>query len=376
MQVRLTVDHDLLAETVAQAARVLPQSPGSPVLAGIRLHAAGGTVEVSAFDYEVSFLSGVPADIAAEGTAIVPGRLLAEIARSLPGKPAEIATDGTRMTLRSGAATFTLMLLPGQEYPALPQMPPLAGTIGSHGFATAVSQVAAAAGKDDTLPALTGIRAEIRGDQLTLIATDRYRLAIRETNWTPAQPDLNAAILIPGRVLTDIARRAAAAAETAIFLAGGGNPGQDAGIAGFEAGGWQSTTRLLAGEYPNYRTLIPDEFSCAAEVPAAEFAAAVKRVALVAERNTPVRVTFSKGQARLEAGTGDQAQACEELDVTFDDGEFQIAFNPSYLADGLTATGDGVARISMTTAARPAVITAAADQAGYRYLLMPVRSAG
>lgn len=376
MQVKLTIDHDLLADTVAQVARVLPQSPTSPVLSGIRLRADGDTAEVSAFDYEVSCLGRVRADVAEEGTAIVHGRLLAEIVRSLPAKPAELATDGTRMTLHCGAARFTLMQMPEQEYPALPELPPLAGTIGSHAFAAAVAQVAVATGKDDTLPALTGVLAQIRGEQLTLTATDRYRLAIREMTWTPARPDLEATVLIPGRALAEVTRRAAAAAETSVHLAPGDDAGHDAGIAGFQAGSWQSTTRLLAGEFPRTSTLIPSEFSCAAEVPVAGLIDAIKRVALVAERNTPVRVTFSKGQARLEAGTGDEAQASEELDVTFDDGEFQIAFNPAYLADGLNATGADVARISMTTPTKPAIITAAGDSAGYRHIIMPIRSAG
>jgi DNA polymerase-3 subunit beta len=376
MQVRLTIDHDLLGDAVAQVARALPQLPTSPVLAGIRLLAGDGSVEVSAFDYEVSCLGRVPADVAEPGTVIVPGRLLAEIVRSLPAKPAELATDGTRVTLHCGAARFTLMQLPGQDYPALPEMPPLAGTIGSDAFASAVAQVIVAVGKDDTLPSLTGVLAHIRGGQLTLTATDRYRLAIREMTWTPAQADLETTVLIPGRVLADVTRRAAAAAETSVRLAPGDNPGYDAGIAGFEAGTWQATARLLAGEFPRVAQLIPSEFSCAAEVPVAVFTGAIKRVALVAERNTPVRVTFSKGQARLEAGTGDEAQASEELDVGFDDGEFAIAFNPSYLADALSATAAGTARISMTTCTRPAVITAAGDSGGYRHILMPIRNAG
>jgi DNA polymerase-3 subunit beta len=376
MQVKLTIDHDLLADAVAQVARVLPQSPTSPVLSGIRLRAGGDTAEVSAFDYEVSCLGRVTADVAEEGTAVVHGRLLAEIVRSLPAKPAELATDGTRMTLRCGAARFTLMQLPEREYPALPELPPLAGTIGSHAFAAAVAQVTVATGKDDTLPALTGVLAQIQGERLTLTATDRYRLAIREITWTPARPDLEATVLIPGRALAEVARRAAAAAETSVLLAPADDGGHDAGIAGFQAGSWQSTTRLLGGEFPRTSTLIPSEFSCAAEVPVAGLIDAIKRVALVAERNTPVRVTFSKGQARLEAGTGDEAQASEELDVTFDDGEFQIAFNPAYLADGLNATGADVARISMTTAAKPAIITAAGDSTGYRHIIMPIRNAG
>jgi DNA polymerase-3 subunit beta len=374
--VRLTIDHDLLADTVAQVARVLPQSPTTPVLSGIRLRAADGAAEVSAFDYEVSCLGRVPADVVEPGTVIVPGRLLAEIVRSLPGKPAELAADGTRMTLHCGAARFTLAQLPEQQYPALPEMPPLAGTIGSNALATAVAQVAVAVSKDDTLPALTAIRVQINGERLTLTGTDRYRLAIREMTWSPADPALEAAVLVPARVLSDATRRAAAAAQTTVRLTPGNDDCGYGGIAGFEAGSWQSTARLLGGEYPRVENLIPPEFSCAAEVPVDAFTDAVKRVALVAEKNAPVRIAFSHGQARLEAGTGDEAQASEEIDVQFGDSEFEIAFNPAYLADALSATGADAARISMATSKRPAVITAAGDSAGYRHILMPIRNAG
>jgi len=372
---KLTVGQSLLGDALIQATRALPQSPVHPVMAGVRLRAADGILEVSAFDYESSAHGRVPGDVDAPGSAIVPGRLLAEIVRSMPGKFIELTADGTRMTLTSGAATFTLMQLPAQDYPELPELPPLAGTIGSHAFAAAVGQVAIATGKDHTLPALTGVRTEIDGEQLTLIATDRYRLAIRAMTWTPAQPGVRAAFLFPVRALTDVARLAAIAAEVALHIDPGQASAGDAGIAGFEAGPWQATTRLLTGEYPQARKLIPAEFACTAEVPAADLIEAVKRVALVADRNTPVRLAFSKGSVRLEAGTGDQAEAREELDVTFDDPDFQIAFNPSYLAAGLTAVGADVARIAMTTPEKPAVMTAGGDDR-YLYLLMPIRSAG
>jgi DNA polymerase-3 subunit beta len=381
--VRFAVDRDLLQEAASQAARILPAAPPHPVLCGLKLHASHGAgLEVSAYDYEVSAQCSVTADVAAEGIAVVPGRLLTEIARSLPAKPVHISTDETRLTLRCGTATFTLMLLPAEEYPELPGMPPLAGTIGSSLLATAVGQVAAAAGKDSTLPLLTGVMTEIGGEHLTLIATDRYRLAIRELTWIPAQPGLEAAVLIPARTLIEVSRAAASAAETALHLSAAGTPGStpspaEPGIAGFEAGGRRATTRLLSGAYPNVRSLIPSEFSCAAEVGVAAFAGALKRVALVAERNTPVRLVFSGGQVTLEAGTGDEAQASEELDVKFDgDGEFRVNFNPGYLADGLAATGTDTARIAMTTPARPAVITSTEDEPAYRYLLMPIRNAG
>jgi len=170
--VKLQVERDHLAEAVAWTARALPARPTAPVLAGMRLH-AGAELTLSTFDYEVSAQATVPVITDEEGAVLVSGRLLAEIVRSLPAKPVDLATDGTRATLKCGSATFTLVLLPEEEYPTLPDMPPLTGSVGSDALASAIAQVAIAAGRDDTLPALTGIRIEISGDKN--IKNKRYK---------------------------------------------------------------------------------------------------------------------------------------------------------------------------------------------------------
>jgi DNA polymerase III subunit beta len=373
--VKIQVERDPLAEAVAWTARALPARPTAPVLAGMRLQ-AGTELTLSTFDYEVSAQATIPVTADEPGTVLVSGRLLAEIVRSLPAKPVDLTTDGTRTTVQCGSVKFTLMLLPAEEYPTLPDMPDTTGTVGSDTFASAISQVAIAAGRDDTLPALTGIRMEINGDAITLIATDRYRLAVRELRWNPVVPGLNTAVLIPARVLGDTARALTSGAEVSVALATAeGNAGD--GIIGFEGAGRRTTTRLLSGEYPRVQQLLPTEYSAVAELPAAPLADAVKRVALVAERNTPIRLTFSQGEVLLEAGTGDEAQASEAIGASFDGDEMQIAFNPQYLLDGIGAVDSDVARISFTTATRPAVITGKGEaQPDYRYVLMPIRSAG
>jgi DNA polymerase-3 subunit beta len=259
-------------------------------------------------------------------------------------------------------------------------MPEATGTIGADTFASAISQVAIAAGRDDTLPALTGIRVEINDDALTLIATDRYRLAIRELRWNPVVAGLNTAVLIPARVLGDTARSLTGGAEVSVALATAeGNPGE--GIIGFEGGEKGSTrrttTRLLSGEYPRIQQLLPTEYTAVAELPAAPFAEAVKRVKLVAERNTPVRLTFNSSEVLLEAGAGEDAQASEAISASYDGEEMQIAFNPDYLLDGIGAIDSDVVRISFTSPTRPAVVTGKGEaQPDYRYVLMPIRSAG
>jgi DNA polymerase-3 subunit beta len=380
--VKIQVERDVLADAVAWTARALPARPTVPVLAGMRLQ-AGDDLTLSSFDYDVSAQATVPVITEEEGSVLVSGRLLAEISRSLPARPVQITAEGGKAVLSCGSATFTLLTMPEEEYPALPEMPPAAGTVGSDAFASAVSQSATAAGRDDTLPALTGVRIEIEGDTLTLISTDRYRLAVRELRWSPARPDLSAAVLVPARALAETARALTSGAEVAIALAlpgdGADGVGGD-GMIGFEGGGRQATTRLLGGEFPRHQALLPSHANYTAELSTPLLAEAVKRVALVAERNTAVRLAYTPGQLVLEAGTGDEAQAVEVLEASFDgDEELSIAFNPQYLLDGLAAIDSDTVRMSFTEPGKPALITgkpAPDGQPDYRYLLMPIRLGG
>jgi DNA polymerase-3 subunit beta len=377
--VKIQVERDVLAEAVAWTARALPARPTVPVLAGMRLH-AGPELTLSSFDYDVSAQARIPVTADEEGSALVSGRLLAEISRSLPSRPVQISSDGARAVLTCGSSTFTLLTMPEDEYPALPEMPPAAGSVGSDAFASAVSQSATAAGRDDTLPALTGIRIEIEGDALTLISTDRYRLAMRELRWTPARPDMSAAVLVPARALAETARALTSGAEVSIALALPGDAGAGGdGMIGFEGGGRRTTTRLLGGEFPRYHALLPTHVNSVAEISTAQLAEAVKRVALVAERNTAVRLAFTSGELVLEAGTGDEAQAVEILEASYEGDDLSVAFNPQYLLDGLAAIDSDMARISFTEPGKPALITGKPSPDGqpdYRYLLMPIRLGG
>jgi DNA polymerase III subunit beta len=374
--VKIVVERDVLAEAVAWTARALPARPTVPVLAGIRM-VAGDELVLSSFDYDVSAQATVPVSTEEPGSALVSGRLLAEISRSLPAKPVQITAEEGRAVLTCGSATFTLLTMPEEEYPALPEMPPAAGTIGSDAFATAVAQSATAAGRDDTLPALTGIRIEIEGDTLTLVSTDRYRLAVRELRWTPARPDLSAAILVPAKALADTARTLTNGAQVSIALALPGSEGSTGdGMIGFEGAGRRTTTRLLSGEFPRHQSLLPKSVNAAAELSVAALSESVKRVALVAERNTPVRLSFSSGQLMLEAGTGDEAQAEEVVEAEFSGDDLSIAFNPQYLLDGLAAVDSDTVRIAFTEPGKPALITGKPGPDGnpeFRYLLMPIR---
>ena len=375
---KLRVERDVLAESVAWAARTLPSRPSLPVLAGLVLTASADGLTLSSFDYEVSGRVDVEADVIDPGTALVSGRLLADIARSLPGQPVQIESEGTRLAITCGRSSFTLPTLPVEDYPQLPAMPTATGTVPGQLFASAVAQVAVAAGRDDTLPTLTGIRVEIEGNSIVLAATDRYRLAVREFEWNPQSTSISAHALVPARTLADTAKSLADVESVVIALSSGGS-GES--LVGFEGHGRRTTTRLLDGEFPKYRSLLPSESSSLATVETAALQDAVKRVALVAERNTPVRLAFEGSELTLRAGAGDDAQAVEVLECSLDGDVIDIAFNPAYLLDGLAAVGSTVTRFAFTLPTRPAVLTGldeASQQASddYRYLLMPVRLTG
>lgn len=335
--------------------------------------AEGSSVTLSSFDYEVSARVEVDAVVEEPGTALVSGRLLSDIAKSLPLKPVVITSEGSRVSIACERSSFTLPTLPIEDYPQLPAMPDSSGTVDAGLFATAVSQVAIAAGRDDTLPTLTGIRMEFDGSTITLAATDRYRLAVREFTWNPSSSSLDVAALVPARNLSDTAKSLAAGDTVVIALGPSGER-----LIGFEGSARRTTSRLLDGEFPKYRSLLPSESSSIADVDNAALIEAVKRVALVAERNTPVRLAFGGGEVSLRAGAGDDAQATEALECTIEGDDIEIAFNPGYLLDGLSACGAATARFSFTQATRPAVLTGhgAGAVEDYRYLLMPVRLTG
>lgn len=377
---RFRVERDVLSEAVTWSARSLPNRPPVPVLAGLVLEAGPeGTLTLAGFDYEVSARVEVAADVEEGGRVLVSGRLLADIARSLPSRPVEVVSEGSKVTLVCGASRFALMTMPVEEYPALPAMPEEAGTVAGDVLTQAVAQVVVAASRDETLPILTGVRMEIEGDTVTLLATDRYRLAMRVLRWRPQSSDASAVALVRARTLSEVARSLGGGGGD-VTLALSGTPGGPE-LIGFEAGGRRTTSLLVDGEYPKVRSLFPAESAARAVVATAELADAVRRVSLVAERNTPVRLSFIDGQVTLEAGTGEDAQASEAIACALEGDPLDIAFNPGFLTDGLSALSTPFVRLSFTQPTKPAVLTGQQeaegdDDDGYRYLLMPVRMAG
>ena len=389
---KFRVERDVLADAVAWTARALPIRPSAPVLAGLLIEAGsfedgvgsgGDGLQLSTFDYETSARATLNADVSEEGRALVSGRLLADICRSLPNKPVDMVIDGPKVTLTCGSARFSLQTMPVEDYPTLPQMPEARGTVPSELFSHAVAQAVTAAGRDDMLPVLTGVRVELQGDAIAMLATDRFRLSQRELAWSPGAPDIAAAALVPAKVLADTAKALTGGTEISIALSlpgSGGGAGE--GIIGFEgsAGGGfrRTTTRLLDGDFPKVRSLFPSEHLTVARVDRASLVDSVKRVSLVAERNTAVQLAFTDGVLTLDAGSGEEAMASESIEANVTGEDITTGFNPTYLLDGLTALEAPFVELAFTQASKPVVLSGVGSLEGesdadFRYLLMPRR---
>ncbi|WP_217208908.1 DNA polymerase III subunit beta [Streptomyces sp. AC550_RSS872] len=371
---KLTIEQTDLAAAVGYAARSLPARPPVPVLAGILLDAQHERLRVSAFDYEVSADTAVPATVTENGRALISGRLLSDIVSTVRGT-VSLELHGPRMLLKAGSARFTLATLPLEEYPALPDPGATVGTLAGPAFAEAVAQVACAVSKDQALPVLTGIglRHDKKAGTLTLYTTDRYRFAVRTLAWKDADlPDCTA--VIPAGALQDASK--ASADDTTIDLA---LPTANSGLLTVRGAHHTSTIRALEGELPKYETLFPTEFEHEATVEIAALKAAVQRVALVStKKEAPIRLTFGgDGTLVLEGGTSVDAQAVDNVTTTLEGGELSIAFNPSFLIDGLNALGTQSVQFQFTSPTKPAVLRGHdSDDQALRYCLMPVRLTG
>lgn len=370
---RFTVERDALADGVMWVSRSLSARPIMPVLLGVLIKADKQGVHLSGYDLETSGKAEVAADVKEEGTVLVSGKLLSDIARALPNKPVTFSLEGNRVSVISGSAKFALPTLSVSDYPNLPELPSETGRLSGDLFAEAVGQVAVAAGKDDSLPVLTGVYVEIEENKLILAATDRYRLAVRELNWDA--PRASASALIRARTLNDAAKSLAGVKSVSVALAAATATER---LIGFASEGKVMTSRMLDGTFPPYRHLLPSERSATAIVEVAPFVDSVRRVALVADKTVPLRLAFNPGALTLEAGVGDDAQATEEIEIAFDGEALSIAFNPTFLLDGLAAVNSSYVEIAFTGGSKPAVLSGKSSADGesdfsYRYLLMPMR---
>lgn len=370
---KVEVNSQALADAVAWTTRVIDARPASPILAGIRLEAIDGTLQLSAFNYAISARHHIEAGVDESGSILVLGKLLADITKSLPAAKTYLSTDGSTLTITSGKSTFTMQLMPDNEYPDLPVVPAKLGQVDAQTFAQAVAQASVAVSREENRPVLTGIRVQFQGDKVIMSSTDRFRLSRSSFTWTPENPDINTTALVRGALLRDVARSLDEHQNIVVDF----DP-ENPSLLGFENAGRVSTSQLIDGEFPAVDRLYADEYPIHAVINKQDLISAIKRVSLVAERNASIRMAFTSQELTLTAGSVDEAQAKEILDIDMDGEDITVAFNPAYLIEGLSAISEPFVRMKMTTAVKPVEFNGqqesnSEESMDYRYLLVPMR---
>ncbi|MFD6279289.1 DNA polymerase III subunit beta [Streptomyces sp. NPDC060209] len=366
------MERGALTDAVSRAARVLPARSPVPVLGGLLLDADADRLRVSGLDFEASARVEAEAHTIRPGKVLVMGRRLLDICKVLPEGPVECAVEGSRFTVTGDGSRFGLSVLPLDDYPALPPLPEVRGAVDAGEFASAVAQVAVAAGRDDTLPTLTGIRLGLDGSTMTLAATDRYRFAVRALPFKATAPDVAADVVVSARRLTEIARSLGRSGQVDVAV--------DGGSVGFEHAGTRTTVRLLDGRLPRHDKLFAMTDPAAAVMDRARLVEAVKRVSVVADGGSPLQMTLSPGpdgSALLQAGFEDDV-ASQRLPAAFDGtAEMTVAFNPAYLMDALSSFEDTTVRMKLMGPGQRAMITVGEDTgtATHEHLLMSVKPA-
>jgi len=379
--VKLTITHRSLVDTVAWAARSLSPRPSSPVLAGLRLDVRGDRLTVSGGDGDGAAEVSVGVDARGEGAVLVHGHLLADLVRALPPGAVELTVDGSELDLVAGAAHVTLPTMPLEEHPGVPPTGPRCGQVDAGAFAAAISRVVGSASREDAVPVLTAVRLGAHGDVISLLATDRYRLAACEVPWTPEHPSRDFEALVPARMLAAVATAFGTGGGQVALATGSERGGSRTGVLGFVGPDRRMTTRLFDDvQYPPVHRLLDGAYREVARLGVATLVDVVRRAALVAEHASPICVTFGPGRLLVTAGGPVTARTREELDADCTAAEpFTVAFSPAYLLDGLLALSGELAVFSFTAPTRPPLITAADAQGnatgGFRYLVQPVRTA-
>ncbi|GAA1511736.1 DNA polymerase-3 subunit beta [Agromyces terreus] len=378
---KFQVNRDVFSEAVSFAVKLLPQRTTLPILSGVLIQANEDGLVLSSFDYEVSSQTEIQADVEETGTVLVSGRLLAEIAGRLPNAPVRIATEESRISVSCGSASFTLLSMPVEEYPSIPEIGEQSGVVPAEEFAAAVAQVAVAASRDDVTPVITGVQLEVRENNLGLVATDRYRVAVREIDWDggaiASDTGDTVTALVPARTLQEVGKTFGHSGTISVAI----TSRDDRELIAFSADKKTVTSLLIKGNFPPVRRLFPESVDNYAVMNTAELIEATRRVALVLEREAALRFTFSADGLTLEAIGSEQAQAQETVDAILTGDDTVVSLKPQFLLDGLGAVNSEFVRISFTKTENPnkpgpVLITSQSsrEQAGadtYRYLLQP-----
>jgi DNA polymerase-3 subunit beta len=374
---KFQVNKDVLSEAVSFAVRLLPQRTTLPILGGILIEADANALRLSVFDYEVSAQAEIVAKVETSGRVLVSGRLLSEIASKLPNAPVEFATDGTKVTVTCGSTKFSLLTMPVEEYPTLPEIPAVSGSITGEAFANAVSQIAVAASKDDVTPVLTGVQIEASEKSLSFVATDRYRVALREAAWNGTKAAEGAIALVPARTLQEVAKTFGNQGDIQISIA----KTDDREMIAFKANNRSVTSLLLKGNFPPVKSLFPSDIDNFAVIATQDLIDSTRRVSLVLEREAPLRFNFNEGNVSLEATGNETAQASESINAELEGKEIVVSLKPQFLIDGLAGVHSEFVKIAFTNNDNPnkpgpVLISSHGSKEkteadSYRYLLQP-----
>ena len=374
---KLTVHRDVFAEAVSFTVKLLPQRTTLPILSGVLITADSSGMTLSSFDYEVSARTTISADVATPGSALVSGRLLSDIAQRLPQQDVTLELDGSSIRVTCGTAKFSLLTMPLEEYPQLPEVSGQVGQVSGSDFSDAIAQVSPAASRDDVTPVITGVLLHLNGSELSMMATDRYRVAVRAINWNSSESMSDVSALVPSRTLSEVGKTFAHADSVTVTIATGG----DRELVAFSAGDKTVTSLLIKGSFPPVQRLFPEVTDNYAVVNTQELIEATRRVSLVIEREAPLRYSFTADGVLLEALGSEQAQASETTDGHLVGNECVVSLKPGFLIDGLSHTVSEFARIGFTPTDNPnkpgpVLITAQTSRDGdsdanYRYLLQP-----
>lgn len=374
---KFQVNKDVLSEAVSFAVRLLPQRTTLPILGGILIEADANALRLSVFDYEVSAQAEIVAKVETSGRVLVSGRLLSEIASKLPNAPVEFATDGTKVTVSCGSTKFSLLTMPVEEYPTLPEIPAVSGSITGEAFANAVSQIAVAASKDDVTPVLTGVQIEASEKSLSFVATDRYRVALREAAWNGTKAAEGSIALVPARTLQEVAKTFGNQGDIQISIA----KTDDREMIAFKANNRSVTSLLLKGNFPPVKSLFPSDIDNYAVIATQDLIDSTRRVSLVLEREAPLRFNFNDGNVSLEATGNETAQASESINAELEGKEIVVSLKPQFLIDGLAGVHSEFVKIAFTNNDNPnkpgpVLISSHGSKEkteadSYRYLLQP-----
>ncbi len=364
---RITVPKDELAAQLAVVARGVSTRTAVLVLGGIQLRAEAGRLHLAATDMDLSLRASLEADVAEEGTVVVPGRLLLDIARSLPDGDVSLEhrPEEAVVGVSAGAASYRLHTYSSEDFPRLPDAEAATlHAIDRQALVDTVARVGRSASRDESRPVLTGILVRFEANKIVMAATDSYRLAVKETPVEGTLPELEA--IIPARALQELSRIAGGAGEVELAL-------QENHVI-FSAGGVVLTTRRIDGQFPNYRQLLPEQFEYELPLPREELVEVVRRVSLMAQRNSPLRLRFADGELTVSAVTQDVGEARESMPAPFTGDPLEIGFNAEFLRDGLESVESETLRFKLISPLRPAVLEG--EAADYVYLIMPIRLAG